>query len=234
MPKSNRTLPDVTEDQWLRAAEVREMDARWIAQHNPRKWHLFASACCRRVLALGPDPLLASLIEATEEFADGLRTWKEMTKLRKKFRDEYEMPSGIRTPARKLAFSLSHAVEHLTRRVSHNAQRVTDPCATAAASGANGDWTAAYRAEHAVHVVLAHDIFGNPFRPVSFLPEWRTSTVVSLAKSLYESRDFGPMPLLADAIQDAGCEHADILDHCRGAGPHVRGCWVVDLVLGKS
>lgn len=85
-----------------------------------------------------------------------------------------------------------------------------------------------------VELALFRDIFGNPFRQIAFSPEWRTSTVVTLAKSMYDSRDFGPMPLLADALEDAGCEHADILDHCRGTGPHVRGCWVVDLVLGKS
>jgi hypothetical protein len=81
---------------------------------------------------------------------------------------------------------------------------------------------------------LVRDIFGNPFRPVAFSPEWRTTTAVAIAQGMYESRDFGPMPLLADALQDAGCEQPDILDHCRGPGPHVRGCWVVDGVLGKS
>lgn len=81
---------------------------------------------------------------------------------------------------------------------------------------------------------LVHDIAGNPFRPVTLDPSWRTSTVVALAEQMYDSRDFSPMPILADALQDAGCENADVLDHCRGAGPHVRGCWVVDLILGKS
>jgi hypothetical protein len=76
-------------------------------------------------------------------------------------------------------------------------------------------------------------IFGNPFRPVTADPSWATSTVVSLAGQVYESRDFSPMPILADALQDAGCGSADVLDHCRGDGPHVRGCWVVDLLLGK-
>jgi hypothetical protein len=51
---------------------------------------------------------------------------------------------------------------------------------------------------------------------------------------MYESRHFSPMPILADALQDAGCDNPDVLDHCRGPGPHVRGCWVVDLVLGKG
>ncbi len=78
------------------------------------------------------------------------------------------------------------------------------------------------------------EIFGNPFRPVTFSPDWRTSTVVARAQQMYESRDFGAVPVLATALQDAGCDSADVLDHCRGPGPHVRGCWVVDLVLGKT
>jgi hypothetical protein len=81
---------------------------------------------------------------------------------------------------------------------------------------------------------LLRDIFGNPFRPVTFSSEWRTDTVLTLARQMYASRDFGAMPILADALQDAGCENDDILNHCRGPGPHVRGCWVVDLVLGKE
>jgi len=78
------------------------------------------------------------------------------------------------------------------------------------------------------------EIFGNPFRPATFAPAWRTETVVALASQMYESRDFGAMPILADALQDAGCDNDDILNHCRVPGPHVRGCWVVDLVLGKE
>lgn len=81
---------------------------------------------------------------------------------------------------------------------------------------------------------LLRCVAGNPFRPVAFDPEWRTSTAVLLAKQMYESRDFSTMPILADALQDAGCDNADILTHCRDESlTHVRGCWVVDLVLGK-
>ena len=78
------------------------------------------------------------------------------------------------------------------------------------------------------------DIFGNPFRPVVIEPAWLSSTAVGLARGIYDDRAFDRLPILADALQDAGCENADILDHCRGDGPHVRGCWVVDLVLGKA
>jgi hypothetical protein len=80
---------------------------------------------------------------------------------------------------------------------------------------------------------LLRDIFGNPFRPVTFSPEWRTDTAVALARQMYDLREFGVMPILADALQDAGCDNDDILNHCRHPGEHVRGCWVIDLLLGK-
>jgi hypothetical protein len=84
-------------------------------------------------------------------------------------------------------------------------------------------------------VALIRDVFGNPFRPVAFSPEWCTDTAVSLARQMYESRDFSAMPILADALQDAGCDRSDVLDHCRDTSlTHVRGCWVTDLVLGKA
>ncbi len=85
--------------------------------------------------------------------------------------------------------------------------------------------------DEAVPMGLFRDIFGNPFRPVDFAP-WRTDTAVSLARQMYESREFSAMPILADALQDAGCDNDEVLNHCRGQGPHVRGCWVVDGVLG--
>jgi hypothetical protein len=82
---------------------------------------------------------------------------------------------------------------------------------------------------------LLRDIFGNPFRRVAFSPSWRTDTALTLARQMYESRDFGAMPILADALQDVGCDSEDILSHCRDTSlTHVRGCWVVDLVLGKE
>jgi len=77
-------------------------------------------------------------------------------------------------------------------------------------------------------------IFGNPFRPVAIDPQWLTSTVTLLAKGIYDDRAFDRLPILADALQDAGCDNADVLNHCRDTGPHARGCWVVDLVLGKT
>jgi hypothetical protein len=82
--------------------------------------------------------------------------------------------------------------------------------------------------------ILLRDILGNPFRPITTDPSWLTSTVLDLASQMYESRDFSAMPIIADALQDAGCDNIDILNHCRSEGSHVRGCWVVDIILSKD
>jgi hypothetical protein len=83
-------------------------------------------------------------------------------------------------------------------------------------------------------VALLRDIFGNPFRPVSFDLTWRTPTARKLAQAVYDTRRFEDLPILADALEEAGCTDAEVLAHCRGGGDHVRGCWVVDLVLGRE
>ena len=77
-------------------------------------------------------------------------------------------------------------------------------------------------------------IMGNPFRPVAISPEWLTSTVVALAAGIYEEQAFDRAPILADALEDAGCTDEEVLNHLRGPDVHARGCWVVDLVLAKK
>jgi hypothetical protein len=89
-----------------------------------------------------------------------------------------------------------------------------------------------------VHASLLRDIFGNPFHSQATLPltllAWNDRTVPRLAQSIYDKRNFALLPILADALEDASCTDRAILDHCRGPGPHVRGCWAVDLLLGKQ
>jgi hypothetical protein len=128
----------------------------------------------------------------------------------------------------------SHVIECVTAKDALSAVHATEPAQYAAAAFTRPDWGTGRDAEEREQIKLAHDIFGNPFRPVTFNPSWRTADAVGLARSMYEARDFAAMPILADALEDAGCDSADVLAHCRGGGPHVRGCWVVDLVLGKS
>jgi hypothetical protein len=69
---------------------------------------------------------------------------------------------------------------------------------------------------------------------VTLNPTWRTSNVTALAQSIYDEKAFERLPILGDALEDSGCDNAGLLAHCRSGGEHVRGCWVVDLVLGKE
>ncbi|MBX9578704.1 MAG: hypothetical protein K2X87_00200 [Gemmataceae bacterium] len=98
-----------------------------------------------------------------------------------------------------------------------------------------GRWADHEREQAEAQAAIVRDIFGNPFRPVAVEPEWRTSAVVALARGVYADRAFDRLPVLADALDDAGCTNADLLAHCRDpALTHVRGCWAVDLILGLS
>jgi len=94
-------------------------------------------------------------------------------------------------------------------------------------------WTSA-RSEANARAALMRDVWGDLFRRLAIKSAWRTATVTSLAQAIYDERAFDRMPILGDGLEDAGCADADILGHCRGGGEHVRGCWVVDLVLGKE
>jgi len=92
----------------------------------------------------------------------------------------------------------------------------------------------AYDAESEVQCHLLRDIFGNLFRPGKLARTWLTANVAAISQMIYDDRHFSDLPILADALDDAGCHDADILAHCRQPGPHVRGCWVVDAVLGRA
>jgi hypothetical protein len=98
----------------------------------------------------------------------------------------------------------------------------------------NGERGRALETEELAQCDIARDVLGYPGAQVEFRPTWRTSTAVALVRAMYNSRDFSGMPILADALQEAGCENEDILTHCRSAGPHVRGCWCGELVLGAE
>jgi hypothetical protein len=88
--------------------------------------------------------------------------------------------------------------------------------------------------EMSKHVFFIRCIFGNPFRPVALDPAWLTPNVAALARAIYTNRRFADMPILADALEEAGCTNDDVLGHCRSGQEHVRGCWVVDLLTGRQ
>jgi hypothetical protein len=92
--------------------------------------------------------------------------------------------------------------------------------------------------EYGIQCALLRDIIGNPFRPPMPLPHgalaWNEGTLRRIAQAIYDERAFDRLPVLADALEESGCTDTDILAHGRGGGEHVRGCWVVDLVLAKG
>lgn len=81
---------------------------------------------------------------------------------------------------------------------------------------------------------IFREIVGNPFLPIEFDPRWRTDDVMGIARGIYANRAFTHMPILSDALMDAGCDDEHIIGHCRGKNQHVRGCWLIDLILQQN
>jgi hypothetical protein len=222
----------MTEREWLGKfdSDLCLEACRWLveAKRNHRKLRLWSCACCRRLGELLTDPRSWNAIEVAERKADGLADKDEMQKARKAAALVPRVRQKLRGTPAEWAASAAHFL--------------LNPCAadfsqTAAirASIARAESGATTReTEDRVQFELLRDVFGNPFRPLTFHPSWRTSAVVALAQASYDERTFDRLPILADALEEAGCTNSDILAHCRGTGPHARGCWVVDLVLGKK
>ena len=226
----------MTEAEWLACADPRPMLEFLRGTASDRKRRLFAVACCRRISPEGEQEESRRAVEVAERFADGLATNAERrasVKSMEQLADPGPAYYGLRQDAFFAAAKCSHHMAMLRVKVMGIPHSRDVPGLRAPSS--NPDWWREYGAERAAQTALINDIFGNPFRPVAFSPDWRTDTALSLARQMYESRDFSAMPILADALQDAGCDSDDILNHCRDAAQvHVRGCWVVDLVLGKE
>ncbi|VTR94744.1 Uncharacterized protein OS=Sorangium cellulosum (strain So ce56) GN=sce5710 PE=4 SV=1 [Gemmata massiliana] len=220
----------VTETQWLVAGSWFPVCEAVQRRQNARKMRLFGCACCRRLGNLLTDERSFSAIEVAEQFADGAAKRTALVAaqaiahaaVNELGQTEYKWePDGWAANAVAM-------VVHGTAKIYFQLT------ATRAAEAIGQAGVRTNAAERAIQFGLLRDIFGNPFRPAIFSPSWRTSTTVALAAQMYESRDFSTMPILADSLQDAGCDSAEVLDHCRGGGPHVRGCWVIDLALGKA
>ena len=130
---------------------------------------------------------------------------------------------GSPTSSKLLSVAMTDAVDTVCRAKTRHLMAESSP---------------EYEIEQATYADMLRDILGNPYRkphdrPIAIEPAWATSDVVSLAGSMYDRKSFDEMPYLGDALEEAGCDRDDILAHCRGPNGHVRGCWVVDAVLGK-
>jgi hypothetical protein len=238
----------VDERQWLGATDPRTLleflQARGLA--GERKARLFAVACCRRVWHLLVDERLHEAVEAAEDYADGRRTPSHQSDEYRRGNQAWRVAFDALAEADPEAVARSRADKPSAAAgrvaAAEAAVGATYPSAWMAtsahylaAAAAAGLWhnPKGCPAEFAAQCELIRDVFGNPFRHVRRAPVWRERDAWGVANEMYEARDFAAMPVLADALQDAGCDVADVLEHCRDpARTHVRGCWVVDLVLG--
>lgn len=211
----------MTEQEWLESDDTRPMLEFLRGKASERKMRLFACACCRRVwnLLIEADNESAQRAVITaERFADGFATKKELN------------------AAKKASYKLFGGEGRITRSErQHNALGAAwSTTKDAFSSAMDAVWLLEGIRPKQWVVALRCEVFGNPFRPVSLDRALLTTTIVGLANAVYDDRAFDQLPILADALEEAGCTNADILAHCRGPGPHARGCWVVDLLLGKE
>ena len=182
-----------------------------------------------------PEGVIHEAVQLVERFADGRIQWSELKALPERIRTKTILPSQAYNPGVSAAVQ---AVRSLGRGTLRGVETGMSDALALAKAGCRGDaYWAAVRVELAEQVILLHDIFGNPFHPSSICPSvfaWNGGLIRLLAKDIYDERGFDRMPILADAPEEAGCTDADILNHCRQPVEHLRGYWVVDLLLGKS
>lgn len=219
----------MTEAEWLVATDPAPMLEFLKGRASDRKLRLFACACCRVVWDSLTYARSRNAVELAERYADGLvgddalrrahsLAWEAVARYQEVHFGRIMVNRAGPTPVElRLSFAAETAYGNKPVLIGRLKGVRREAALSAAAPG------------------LLRDIFGPlPFRPLTADPSWLTPTVTALAAQLYETRDFSAMPILADALQDAGCANEEVLAHCRGEGPHARGCWVVDLVLGKS
>jgi hypothetical protein len=214
----------VDEDTWRAATNPRAMFELIQSKWTDRKLRLFGCGCCRAMWSVLGDES-RRVIETAERYADGVASPEEInraaTRANRSLIELDELDAGEFTSNKHYygALAVETTISVLLSPPTIEGVRNL------------GEWLpdgARTKAE------LLRDLFGNPFHSVSVDPQWRTAAVVGIAQGIYRSGDFSALPVLADALEEAGCADEEILSHCRLPGRHVRGCWVIDAVLGEQ
>jgi hypothetical protein len=230
----------MTEAEWLACTNPQPMLEFLRDKASDRKLRYFLVACARRVLPRSPDEDEFEALAVAERFADGMESRHRLARARSSLKTSYSARLSHLSPL-YTGHIRSVPAWHATREQIVRAVREGSRCCAWSSTRRAffGDYAAMTlpSEELAAQACLLRDLFGNPFRPVTLDPAvltWHGGLLVSMARRMYDSRDFTDMPVLADGLEEAGCSDSDILGHCRSGGEHVRGCWVVDLLLGKS
>jgi hypothetical protein len=238
----------MTEQEWASSVDPGAMERLLRDRTSTRKARLYACACCRHVWELVENAysrLTPEQLREAERMRNAPVAWTESEEL-----DEARRRHAVEVAE---AYADGRATEAQLRRAWQEADNAATPYGydvynmVEAASSPNlelNGYIAATAANHAPDTSLGpyceflRCICGNPFRPLPPLPPavrvWNGGTVVRLARAIYDQRRFEDLPILADALLDAGCDDEGILAHCRGPGRHARGCFVVDLILAKD
>jgi hypothetical protein len=226
----------MTEAEWLTCGNARAMMTFLGAKPSERKLRLFTCACWRQRWPQPPDPGSAQAVAAAERYADGLCPWEEVAAA-------HEEAQARRLMASRTLSEATWGTDRAAFRAAQDCERAMWAAETAAV------WGYTFAAEHVLRLAqqeatkkqragfaeLVREVFGNPFRIVPVGPAWLTANgglVRRLAQSIYDERRFGDLGVLADALEEAGCADEQLLSHLRGPGPHARGCWALDLLLG--
>jgi hypothetical protein len=223
----------MTEQEWLSCTDPTPMLEYLREKTSERKLRLFGCACVRRVWDRLIDKQSRGLVEVGEQYADGLVSEEQLSGVRHAYNDhQNEGVDGDDI----LVYYDTIAADAASEVVECGAAIFCALFASQHAASA-GYYEGDEVAERAAQAVLLRDLIGNLFRPVAINPAWlawNDGMVHKAAQAIYDERAFYRMPILADALQEAGCDSADILEHCRSDGPHVRGCWALDLLLSKE
>jgi hypothetical protein len=250
----------MTEAEWLACDDWRPMMAHLAGGVSKRKGTLYVCAGLRWIWDLLYDDASRKAVETAEQAADGAVTEEDIgyatwsaevptfgCDFDSKFIREY-MGEGNYSPGVKRLLEMGVYAEADIRgeerlgdketvlRLS-NAAHIAYHCLYQIKDGRVGDHLLEHMSAQSEWPGgwLVREVFGNPFQSVSVLPEWlswREGIVPTIARWIYEDRAFDRLPILADALEGAGCPEADMLAHCRQVADHVRGCWVIDSVLG--
>jgi hypothetical protein len=234
----------LTEEEYLRmeypGGAAALFNSRTPLRTSTRKVRLYLCACCRRVWDwLGTDANRAA-VEAAERAADGLMRIMDL-------RPYYEATSYVSAPLRRYSNARCNPARDAawpfawpTGTSTHGATWLAG-CHRAGEQADESAQDAVMKAEMAAQCALIHDLLGNPFRPVAVDPAWLSPAAVRIAQAAYDERELPSgeltrdrLAVLSDALEDAGCTDAVILSHLRSPGPHVRGCWVIDRIIGRG
>jgi hypothetical protein len=208
----------MTEEEWLACDDPRAMVKFLIGKVSGRKLRLLAcNFIPHEFLDRPEDNWIYTALSTAEKMAEGTAPLSEVKRWRSTCRNNDGpnpfLVQAIRATLRKDALATAISCLSSLKRFDRDLEIASIDLA---------------------FVARVRELVGNPFRPITLSPSWLTSTVLSLAQGIYEDRAFDRMPILADALGDAGCDNEEILNHCRAPGPHCRGCFAVDLILGKE